>query len=95
MDGVEAAEEGAVGDDASEGGAGSGGAPYIGEGGQAEEDIREEVVVEAPKRGRRHRRVDTLGTGLFRRGHRVFASPPAFRGPWIGGMGNCHFSFFF
>ena len=82
MDGVEAAEEGAVGDDTAEGGAGGGGAPYIGEGGQAEEDIREEVVVEAPKRGRRHRGVDTLGAGLFRRGHRVFASPPAFRGPW-------------
>lgn len=90
MDGAEAAQEGAVGDDAAEGGAGGGGAPYIGEGGQAEENIGEEVIVEAQKRGRRHQDVVTLGAGQFRRGHPVLASP-ASRGPWptgpVGGRG--------
>lgn len=73
MDGAKAAEEGAVGDDAAEGGAGGGGAPDVGDGGQAEEDLREEVVVEAQKWGRRRRGADTLGAGMIR--HRRAGEP--------------------
>jgi len=51
---VQAAEEGAAGDDAAEGGAGRAGAAQVLERGEADEDLREDVVGEGQvHRGRR------------------------------------------
>lgn len=67
---AEAAEEGAIGDDAAEGGACRGGAPDVGEGRQEEENGCEEVFVET--QNQRRRCVDELSVGLRRRqGHQL------------------------
>ena len=67
MELAEAAEEGAVGDDAAETGAGGGGAGERGWRGQANEDLLQDLVGEVPRR---------LGHG----GRAADRRPPGWRG---------------